>query len=100
MPNRIPIRSAKLFAKELGLRQVIIAAWDGELTHVVIYGVTAEDCDQAAMGGERMKAAMGWPEAANALPSRVKQLKARAESAEKERDEAREALRRARPGKT
>jgi hypothetical protein len=77
MPRRIPIRALRKLAKEQGLRQVILLAWDGARTQVVTYGETVEDCDQAAQGGERMKAAMGWPETLNALPSRVKSLQAK-----------------------
>jgi hypothetical protein len=60
------------------LQQVIIVAWDGERTHVVTYGKSVEDCDQAALGGDKIKKALGWPEALmNALPSRVRVLKNR-----------------------
>lgn len=48
MPKRISIKAAKQLAKDLGLNQVILLAWDGELTHIVTYGESAEDCDQAA----------------------------------------------------
>ncbi len=77
MPKRIPIAAARRFAKEQGLRQVIVAAWDGERTHVVTFGVSIEDCDQAALGGDRIKAALGWPESLRAAPSRVRGLQAR-----------------------
>jgi hypothetical protein len=76
MPVHIPISAAKQVAKDQGLKQVILAAWDGELTHIVTYGVSVEDCDQAAQGGDRIKKALGWPDDANCLPSRVKALKA------------------------
>lgn len=75
MPKRIPILAASDIAKAHGCRQVIVVAWDGERTHVVTYGVTEEDCDQAAMGGNRVKTALGWPESLQADPSRVKKLK-------------------------
>ena len=76
MPKRVPIKAAKEFAKSQGLDQVIIAAWDGERTHIVTYGKSTEDCDQAAQGGDLIKKALGWPEEANSLPSRVKKLTA------------------------
>lgn len=75
MPERLPIQDAKEIAKRRGLRQVILLAWDGERSHVVTYGDSVEDCDQAAQGGEKMKKVMGWPEW-EAFPSRVKKLKA------------------------
>lgn len=77
MPAKIPITAAKRVAIEHACRQVIIMAWDGERTHCVTYGNTVADCDQAAQGGNRIKAALGWPETLMAEPSRVKKLKSR-----------------------
>jgi hypothetical protein len=78
MPKRIPIQAAKDVAAKYACRQVIIAAWDGALTHIVTYGESVEDCDQAATGGNFIKKALGWPESlCNAEPSRVTKLKAR-----------------------
>jgi hypothetical protein len=62
MPKRIPIKAAKDVAKQYDCRQVIIMAWDGKLSHVVTYGVSKVDCEQAAMGGNLMKKTMGWPD--------------------------------------
>lgn len=74
MPKRIPVKSAKAFADALKCTQVIIAAWDGERTHIVTYGKSKEDCAQAALGGNKIKAALGWPKDLNAEPSRIKGL--------------------------
>lgn len=60
MPKRIPIAEAKRVAIAQECKQVIIMAWDGERTHCVTYGITKEDCRQAATGGDKLKAAMGW----------------------------------------
>lgn len=84
MPKRIPIQAAKDVAKTHGCRQVILLAWDGERTHVVTYGVNDEECCQAAIGGNRVKAALGWPESLMAEPSRVKKLKSRVKELEDE----------------
>ena len=84
MPKRVPISAVREFAKGHDLRQVIVLAWDGELTHVVTYGKTAEDCDQAAQGGDRLKKTLGWPESLNAAPSRVRALQRRVEELEAE----------------
>lgn len=84
MPARIPVTVAKRLAKELDLRQVILLAWDGKLSHVVSYGATIEDCDQAAQGADNMKKAMGWPESLNTAPSRVKKLQAEVDRLKKE----------------
>ena len=78
MPNRIPISAAKEIAKQHKCRQVVLLAWDGERTHVVTYGVTTEECDQAAQGGNLVKKALGWPETLLiGETSRVKRLKQR-----------------------
>lgn len=77
---RLPIQDAKAIADKRGLRQVILLAWDGVRSHVVTYGKSIEDCDQAAQGGERMKKIMGWPNW-EAKPSRVKALEAQLERA-------------------
>jgi len=70
---RLPIRAAKDVGELYKLRQVILLAWDGELTHVVTWGRTVEDCSQAADGGNKLKKKWGWPEC-NDQPSRVKKL--------------------------
>lgn len=76
MPKRIPVSAAKNFAIETGCAQVIVMAWDGQTSHVVTWGATAIDCDQAAQGGDLMKATMGWPHDPTCMPSRVKKLQA------------------------
>jgi hypothetical protein len=73
MPKRIPISAAKQIAESNGCRQVILLAWDGELTHIVTYGKTVDDCAQAAAGANMLKEKWGWPES-NDQPSRVKRL--------------------------
>lgn len=51
MPKRIPISAAKRFALDPAVqgRQVVCIVWDGELNHIVSYGVTQKDCRQAAV---------------------------------------------------
>jgi hypothetical protein len=77
MPKRIPIKVARDVGKQTGCRQIILLAFDGELTHVVTWGKTVEDCDQAAQGGNLLKKKWGWPESMQAEPSRVKKLRDR-----------------------
>lgn len=75
MANRIPIARAKSIAEQHDLDQVIVVAWDAKagMTHVVTYGKTLADCEQAAKGGNLVKRALGWPESqCNAKPSRVR----------------------------
>lgn len=80
--RRLPIKIAREVAKANGLRQVILCAWDGKQTHIVTYGVTAEDCAQAAQGGNYIKAALGWPKDLNAEPKRVLALQRRIDELE------------------
>lgn len=75
MPSRLPVKVAKSISEEYHCRQVILIAWDGVLTHIVTYGKSADDCAQAAAGGNMLKAKWGWPEC-NDQPSRVKKLEA------------------------
>lgn len=88
MPRRIPIAAARRFAEEHGLRQVIICAWDGVLTHVVTHGVDAEQCAQAAVGGNKVKAALGWPASLQEDPVIVRKLKAKVAELERQLAEA------------
>ena len=74
----IPIKTAKDVAKKHNLKQVIIFGWDGERTHVITYGETVEDCDQAAQGATVIKRGWGWPEEiTNIEPNRVTKMKER-----------------------
>lgn len=70
---KIPIVAARRIADEYGQSQVIMVTFDKTtgLTHVITYGATAEDCRQAADGGNFIKRALGWPEKlCNAKPWR------------------------------
>lgn len=75
MSKRVPIAAAKAFADKYDKDQVIVLCFskvDGK-TWVTTYGKTVEDCKQAAEGGNRLKAAMGWPpEECKATPARAK----------------------------
>jgi hypothetical protein len=77
MPKRIPVKAAANVGREHGCSQIILLAFDGELTHVVTWGKTVEDCAQAAQGGNMLKSKWGWPESMQAEPSRVKKLQDR-----------------------
>lgn len=73
--KRLPIKCAKEVSDRYNLRQVILLAWDGTMTHVVTYGKSLDDCAQAAQGGNLVKKAMGWPpDKCKCKPSRVKKL--------------------------
>lgn len=75
MPDYIPWEEARDFAARHALRQVIITAWDGENTHVITFGESVIDSDQAAEGGNRIKAALGWPDSLNATSPKVEALR-------------------------
>jgi len=80
VPKRIPIAEARRVAEAQGLSQVILVGWDGEATHVVTYGRSQADCEQAARGGNLIKKALGFPlELCEAKPARqVRKEKRRA----------------------
>lgn len=73
MPNRIPISAASEVGKKHDCRQIILLAFDGESTHIVTWGKSADDYSQAADGGNMLKKKWGWPEC-NDQPSRVRKL--------------------------
>jgi len=76
MPKRVPISVAREVCEKTSARQVILAIWDGERTHIITYGKSVEDCQQAAVGGNVIKRALGWPEElCNAKPRRGKSKK-------------------------
>lgn len=71
--KRIPISSAKKIGLDLGYTQVIITAFDKNtgVTSVTTWGYSQEDCEQAAIGGNFVKKALGWPpEKCNDKPAR------------------------------
>ena len=73
MPRRVPIQAAKDVAHKYGLTHAILVGWDGKRTHVVTYGKTLEQCEQAAIGGNKIKRWLGFPEEmCNAVPARAK----------------------------
>ena len=73
---RIPIERLKELAKQYDLTHIVMLAYhpDDQTNHVVTYGKSIEDCAQAADFGNKLKDALGWPEALHAQPSRVKKL--------------------------
>ena len=71
--KKLPIKAAKDFAHLWNQDQVIIMTWNKTtgITHVVTYGKTVEDCKQAALGGNLIKKAIGFPaELCNSKPRR------------------------------
>lgn len=71
----VPITAAKKISDLYEKDQVIIVTWDKKygMTHVTTYGKTIDDCRQAAMGGNVVKKALGWPpDQCVAVPAKVK----------------------------
>lgn len=77
MSNRVPIRAAKQIAQEFNQSHVILFCYGpNDTSHVVTYGRTTENSDQAATFGNKLKKALGWPrEMTTATPARVQRLK-------------------------
>lgn len=76
MSKRMPIAAAKQIAKKYDKDQVIILTWDNKTgkTWVTTYGKTLQDCDQAAIGGNKIKKQiLGWPdELCKDKPARIR----------------------------
>ncbi len=73
MPEHIPISAAEQINKQYGGQQTILVVWDGERTHVVTHGITETACAQAAVGGNMVKKALGWPDSLiSEIPERAK----------------------------
>ena len=73
--KKIPIQVCKDIAKTYEQDQVILVTWDKakNRTHVVTYGKTVKDCKEAAIGGNKVKKTLGWPdEMCHAVPDRVR----------------------------
>jgi len=78
MPKHLPVSDVRELGKKHALKQAILLAWDGERSHVVTWGITQEDCAQAAEGGNKLKAALGWPDdMCRDEPSALKKVRAR-----------------------
>ncbi len=72
--KKIPISVAKKISEEFDLSQVILVAFDKKdgRTHVVTYGQSLEECAHAALGGNMVKKALGWPDnLCHAKPERL-----------------------------
>lgn len=67
----IPVSAAKAIAETYDKQQVIVVTWDAThgKEHVTTYGDTAETCRQAALGGDKVKAALNWPPSNRSVPT-------------------------------
>lgn len=88
----LPIVAARDIAERYCQKQVIVLAWDGQVQHCVTFGVTVQDADQAALGGDRIKRALGWPGSLTGdLPPRVQAIQAALDSANADNEQLRAA---------
>lgn len=70
----IPVADLQAIAERYKLAQVILVAWDGSREHVVTYGTTLGDADNAAQGGNLVKNALHWPPSRYSTSERVATL--------------------------
>ncbi len=63
-PKRIPITAAAGIGKKYKQNQVILVTFDKDTntTHTVTWGATKAECGEAALGGEFVREALGWPD--------------------------------------
>lgn len=59
--KRVPIKAVADFCKKYKKDQTIVLAWDraSGKTWISTYGVTKADCEQAALGGDRIAKLLG-----------------------------------------
>lgn len=76
---KIPIKAAKELSEKYDLSHVIIFAHQREpyLDHIVTFGKSLKECDEAAQFGDTLKDGLGWPEKLKTLPSRVRKFQKR-----------------------
>lgn len=70
----IPVTDVEEIASKRGLKQVILVAWDGAREHVVTWGHTLGEADNAADGGNLVKQALHWPPSRYSTSGRVGEL--------------------------
>lgn len=70
----IPVADLQAIGERYKLSQVILVAWDGAREHVVTWGRTLDDADNAADGGNLVKAALHWPPSRYSTSGRVGEL--------------------------
>ena len=78
--TRIPITAAKRISDMYGQSHIVVVTWDkvNNRQHVVTYGKSVTDCEQAAIGGNNIKKASNWPdELCHDEPARVRMKKLR-----------------------
>lgn len=74
--KRIPVSDAKHFGEKNNQTQVLILCRGADgFDHVVTWGKSVEQCDEAAIMGNRLKTMLGWSSNTSAEPSRIKKLR-------------------------
>jgi len=63
MPKKITVSQTKTICEQLGLTHLIIFGVDAEnKQHVATYGETQQQANEAATAGNILKRTLGWPE--------------------------------------
>lgn len=75
--KKIPVKALREFCQAQGLQVAVLLGWGSGVQHIVTWGKTIEQCAAAAESGNKLKAAIGWPESLHAEPPRVKKLQNR-----------------------
>ena len=73
--KKMPIKAAKDISKKYDQDIVILVTWEKKTstTHTVSYGRTLLDCESAAKGANKVRAALGFPpEKCKETPARLK----------------------------
>lgn len=82
--SAVPISVAEEISQVYGQKQVIIFAWDGNITHATTYGVAVEDSAAAAAGANKIKSIWDWPANTIVESARVQALYNRIKYLERE----------------
>ena len=78
MTKRIPIKAAKEVSLKYDWPEIVIFGYDPKtgLQHVTTFGVSVDQCVDAAKAGNYLKKSLGWPEnQCQAQAARVKKEK-------------------------
>ncbi len=90
--GNVPVTAAEDIAYKYAQKQVIIFSYDGDITSITTFGVSAADSARAASGANQLKAYWGWPEntivesaKVQALYDRIAELEAQLDHYDNER---------------
>lgn len=83
--SKIPVKVLREFAREYDQTHLIVFGCDSDnMLHVATYGRTLEQSSEAADFGNKLKEKLGWPEALQKQPSRVRALQRKVKELQKQ----------------